>query len=328
MPAELYDSHGRKIDYVRLSLTDRCNYRCVYCMPEHGRDSVPHAEILSYEEMLRLARILAAMGVGRYKVTGGEPLCRKGAVDFIAALKKLPGVAQVTLTSNGALLAPHVDRLAAIGLDGLNVSLDTLRQDHYGDITRSKIPLDEVLPAMTRARQQGIRVKINVVPLNGYNRDDLPELVGFALENGYSLRFIELMPVGLGVKYQGVDQDEIRAMIKKRFGPLVPLAGSFGNGPAEYFHVNGYEAGIGFISALSKKFCRSCNRIRLKSTGYLKTCLHHDIGVDLKPILRGAGTDDDLTLAIAGAVRQKPLAHDFGSGQGKSADFTMNSLGG
>lgn len=328
MNGQLVDLYGRRIDYLRLSLTDRCNFRCIYCMPPDGREHIPHADILSYEELLRLAALFAGLGVGRYKVTGGEPLCRKGAVNFIRSLKSLPGVEQVTLTSNGALLDPHVDELAAIGINGINVSLDSLSQDHYGRITRSKIALETVLPVMANARAAGIKVKINVVPLKEYNEKDLPDLTRFALENGYPIRFIELMPVGPGITHAGVPQDSIRRMVEDNFGPLRPLERRIGNGPAENFLVGDYPGGVGFISALSKKFCASCNRVRLTSTGYLKSCLHHDIGVDLRPLVRGGASDEDICASIVDAVRRKPLAHELERGIKTGRGFFMNSVGG
>ncbi|MDL2316551.1 GTP 3',8-cyclase MoaA [Desulfovibrio sp. OttesenSCG-928-A18] len=326
----LLDAHGRKITYMRVSLTDRCNFRCVYCMPEEGEPHIPHEEILSFEELLRVCRVAAEMGISRFKVTGGEPLCRKGAVDFIRRLKQLPGVAQTTITTNGALLAPYVDELAAIGVDGINVSLDSLSQDHYNNITRARIPLGKVLPAMARARDKGILVKINVVPLKDYNESDLPELINFALTSGYHIRFIELMPVGRGKLYEGVPQDNIREMIEESFGPLAPLGRVIGNGPAECFSVAGYSGSVGFISAVSKKFCHCCNRVRLTSLGFLKTCLHHNIGVHLKPLLRSKAGDAELVQVMLAAVRKKPLAHEFARAlrTGDSGNFLMNSVGG
>lgn len=326
----LFDSHGRTIDYIRLSLTDRCNFRCVYCMPPQGEEHVPHREILSYEELLRLCRITASLGIGRYKITGGEPLCRKGVIDFIRDLKAIPGVEQTTLTTNGALLAPHVHALADIGVDGINVSLDSLNQEHFSAITRSTVALQGVLEAMALAKKRGIRLKINVVPLRGYNEQDLPELTRFALERGYHIRFIELMPVGAGRIYNGVPQEDIRNMVEARFGPLTPLDRVIGNGPAECHAVAGYRGSVGFISALSKKFCHKCNRVRLTSLGYLKTCLHHNIGVDIKPLLRNKADDSDIAQTIRTAVAQKPKAHEFTRTPPKDdpATFFMNSVGG
>lgn len=326
----LLDAHGRRIEYMRISLTDRCNYRCIYCMPPEGERFIPHDEILSYEEFLRLCRITASLGISRYKITGGEPLCRKGAVDFIRSLKALPGVAQTTITTNGSLLSQHVSELAAIGVDGVTVSLDSLDPGRFADITRSRADMSAVLAAMESAKNRGLRVKINVVPLKGRNDGELVELARFALSRGIHIRFIELMPVGAGRVYEGVPQEQVRAMIEAAFGPLRPLDRVIGNGPAECFSVPGQNGSIGFISALSKKFCHKCNRIRLTSLGYLKSCLHHDIGVDIKPLLRGGASDAELQEAIVSAVRRKPLSHEFSRSTEKDAPkvFYMNSVGG
>lgn len=326
----LMDSHGRRIEYMRISLTDRCNYRCVYCMPPEGERFIPHDEILSYEEFLRLGRITASLGISKYKITGGEPLCRKGAVGFIRNLKALPGVEQITITTNGSLLGPHVDDLAAIGVDGVTVSLDSLAPERFADITRSRAGLRSITAAMQNAKSKGLRVKINVVPLKGHNDDELTGLALFALERGIHIRFIELMPVGAGRIYEGIPQTVVRDMIEERFGRLLPLGRVIGNGPAECFTVAGYNGSVGFISALSKKFCHKCNRIRLTSLGYLKSCLHHNIGVDIKPLLRGGASDNELAEAIRGAVLKKPLAHDFCRTENRAGvkTFFMNSVGG
>lgn len=330
MPRTLFDAHRRTIDYIRISLTDRCNFRCLYCMPPEGEDLVPHAEILTYEELLRLVRIFTGMGLSSYKITGGEPLCRKGAVDFIQALKATPGVRQVTLTSNGAFLAPHIERLAAIGIDGINISLDTLRPELYRRITRSRQSPEPVLHSLELAKKLGVRIKINVVPLKGWNEAELPELTAFALARDCHIRFIELMPLGLGAAYSGVPQNDIRRMVEKRFGALSPLKTRISNGPAENFSVAGHAGSVGFISAMSRKFCASCNRVRLTAAGFLKTCLHFDVGVELKPLLRGGASDAELEAAAKAAVHRKPLAHEFEnpSANGKNGRFLMHSLGG
>ena len=328
-PFALFDAYGRKIDYARLSLTDRCPFRCVYCMPPEGEKHIPHEEILTYEEILRFCRLAAGLGVSRYKVTGGEPLCRKGAVDFIRRLKKIPGVEQTTLTTNGALLRKHIEELISLGLDGINVSLDTLCQERYNAITRSTVRLEPMLAAMARGKAGGIRIKVNVVPLKGCE-GDLEALTRFALQHGYHIRFIELMPVGQGRVYEGIPQAGIRRMVESTFGALTPLDRRIGNGPAECYAVPGRTGSVGFISALSKKFCGACNRIRLTSLGFLKTCLHHPAGIDLKPLLRGGAADEELSSAIREAVRKKPRAHEFDrfGVQGEPPVFFMNSVGG
>ncbi|MDR2800188.1 MAG: GTP 3',8-cyclase MoaA [Desulfovibrio sp.] len=324
----LLDSFGRRIDYIRLSITDRCNFRCIYCMPESGEKFIPHKEILSYDEILRLCWLFAGLGVGTFKVTGGEPLARKGAVNFIRALKSLPGVKQVTLTSNGVLLAPYVEELARIGLGGLNISLNSLRPDNYRAISRAQAGPDEAVRAMDLAQRAGIKVKINVVPMRGRNEEDLEDLTRFALTRGYILRFIEVMPVGLGQTQQGIAPEKTKRMIEERFGRLTPVGERLGNGPAEHWRVEGYGGGVGFISALSDKFCVRCNRVRLTSTGFLKSCLHHNTGVELKPLLRLGADDAALVKAITEAVRQKPAAHAFAQDERKTPPFLMNSVGG
>lgn len=326
----LLDTHGRRIEYMRISLTDRCNYRCVYCMPPEGERFVPHSEILSYEELLRLSRITAGLGISKYKITGGEPFCRKGAVAFIRSLKAVPGVAQTTVTTNGSLLGPHIAELAAIGIDGVTVSLDSLNPGRFAELARSRTDVNVVLSAIQEAKRQGLRVKINVVPLRGRNDDELVDLALFALSRDIHIRFIELMPVGAGRVYKGVPQEEVRDMLEERFGLLHPLERVIGNGPAECFRVAGHGGSIGFISALSKKFCHKCNRIRLTSLGYVKSCLHHAVGADLKPLLRGGASDAQLRDAIVSAVKRKPLSHEFARAraQGGPVTFSMNSVGG
>ncbi len=326
----LFDDFGRRIDYLRVSLTDRCTFRCIYCMPPDGMPHIPHAEILSYEELLRLCRISADLGVSRYKITGGEPLCRKGATSFIRRLKALPGVGSVTLTTNGFLLGQAVPDLAAAPLDSVTVSLDAFTQETFSRITRSGVCLDGILRTMDQAREAGLRVKINTVPVEGVNETELLPLARYALEKGFQIRFIELMPVGKGKTHTGVGCDSVRAMLEAAFGPLTPLLERTGNGPAECMRVRGYPGSVGFIAALSHAFCGRCNRLRLTSTGFLKTCLHHENGCDLKGPLRAGASDADLARIIQETVRTKPRAHDFATLATSRAEtpFLMNSIGG
>ncbi len=324
----LLDSHGRIIDYVRISLTDRCNFRCLYCMPEDGEDYIPHAEVLSYEEILRLCKLLAGLGVRYYKITGGEPLCRKNAVGFIAELRQIEGVKETTLTTNGSLLARHVEELAGLGVEAINVSLDALDQATFSKLSRTDSKIADVLAALDRARVLGLRVKINTVPVRGQNEDELVPLTRYALEKGMGIRFIELMPVGQGNALQGIPLGEVRELIVQNFGALKPVQQKMGNGPAVCYEVGGGV--VGFIAAVTEKFCATCNRIRLTSSGYLKTCLHHNIGTDLKPLLRGGATDPELVVAILQAVSHKPLAHNFAfqKKRDKTQEFLMHSVGG
>jgi cyclic pyranopterin phosphate synthase len=291
---------------------------------------MPHSELPTYEELLRLCRLMSELGIRRFKITGGEPLCRKGAVAFIRRLKRVPGVDRLTLTSNGTMLAPYVEELADIGVSGINFSLNSLNPEHYAAVSRTQVGPERVLPVMAAAAKAGITVKINVVPLRLYNDGDLRDLTRFALENGYLVRFIELMPVGLGTTCTGVPPHEIRAAIEQDFGPLTALDTIAGNGPAEYFRVPGHAGYVGFISAVSNMFCPQCNRIRLTSGGFLKSCLHRDAGVELKPLLRGGANDAAIIAALRKAVMEKPSRHAFSDvAQEKPRQhFLMHSIGG
>lgn len=325
----LADSHGRRIDYARISITDRCTFRCIYCMPREGEPPVPHEEILRYEEILRLTAIMTGLGVTRFKVTGGEPLCRKGCAPFIASLKARPGVTSVTLTTNGAFLERVLPELVTAGLDSLTVSLDAFSQETHERMTGGTASLKGIFASMEEAAKSGIRVKINMVPIKGLNDHEILPLARYALERGYQIRFIELMPIGKGVSYDPQPGSETRRMIES-LGSLTQLAEKTGNGPARCASVEGYPGTVGFISAVSDAFCAECNRIRLTPVGFLKTCLHHGHGVSLKEALRGGASDDEIAAAITQAVKAKPLAHAFAEqkASGRETSFSMHSIGG
>lgn len=324
----LTDSSGRVVDYLRLSITDRCNFRCAYCMPSEGLPFIPHGKILSYEEMLRLAGIFTELGIIHYKVTGGEPLCRRGAMGFVRDLAALPGVAEVTLTTNGSLAGKYLDDLAGAGIKTINFSCDAFTPDAFESITRSGASPDAVRDAMERAAGLGIRVKVNTVPIRGRNEAELLPLARFALERGYHIRFIELMPIGSGRVLQGIPLPEVRDALEREFGPLRVVARKTGNGPAVMHTVKGYPGFVGYIAALSGRFCSACNRVRLTSTGFLKTCLCHDAGVDLKAAMTTGATDKELRQLILGAVADKPGGHTFSFSDPEGDRFFMNTVGG
>ena len=326
--AALRDGFNRRIEYARLSLTDRCNFRCIYCMPHDGLPFIPHERIMSYEEMLRLCRIMASLGITKFKVTGGEPLCRKGAAGFIRELAALPDVTDVTLTTNGSLLEPHLDFLAKSGLRGVTFSCDGMDQATFAAIARTDSPLDAVKESMAKAAALGLRVKINTVPLKGYNDGQLVALARYALERGYHIRFIELMPVGRGRTLSGVPQEELFATMEREFGGLERVRERTGNGPAVVYRVPGYPGRVGFIAALSERFCTACNRVRLTSTGFLKTCLCHEAGVDLREPARSGASDEALRETIRRAVAEKPSGHSFSFAATGGREFFMNSVGG
>lgn len=304
------DRLGRNIDYIRISVTDRCNLRCVYCMPEEGVSDIPHGEILRFDEILRLVRVLAEQGISRVKLTGGEPLVRKGLPSLIREIKGIEGIDNVTLTTNGVLLEELLEPLEEAGVDAITVSLDTLDPDTYLGVTR-RDQLPRVLRGLKLALLRGgVPIKINCVPVNGMN-EDVFKLAELAREHRISVRFIEMMPIGNGREFPFVEGDELKSSLEERFGPLTPSFDVKGNGPCRYYRAEGFAGTFGFISAVSHKFCGSCNRVRLTAEGFLKTCLQYDYGVDLKIMLRGDRSDEEICEAIRDAVYMKAAEHSF-----------------
>lgn len=308
----MQDQYGREIDYVRISITDRCNLRCTYCMPEEGIENyTSHTEILSYEEILRLVRCLAKLGIGKIKLTGGEPLVRLGCCDLVRQLKAIDGIEQVTITTNGVLLEELAGGLIEAGIDGINVSLDTVERDIFQQITRRDY-FDSVMAGIEKVKALRYQnLKINCVPIAQFNKKELVKLAAQARDYPMAVRFIELMPIGLAQAYTAVSKEEIMDMLTEAFGPMTPYAGTLGNGPAEYYSLPDFKGHIGFIGAIHNKFCGQCNRIRLTSNGFLKLCLNQNKGGDLLPLIRGNASDEELTEAMRNIIYQKPAAHHF-----------------
>lgn len=323
----MIDGVGRNINYIRISVTDRCNLRCVYCMPETGIDMMPHCEILTFDEIVRLCRIFASLGIEKVKITGGEPLCRLGVSDLIGEIKSVPGIRQVTLTTNAVELDKYLVRLQEAGLDAMNISLDTVDRQLYAKLTR-RDRLEKVLENIYLAYDFGkIPMKINCVPMSEDQK--LYDIAEIARDRKIHVRFIEMMPIGYGKQFPFYSRDDIIALLENRFGKLTPSREEIGNGPAEYYSVEGFKGKIGFISAVSHKFCDRCNRIRLSASGYLKTCLQYDVGTDLKDLLRSGGSDDDIKQAIVCAVNNKPLSHHFElADEDNDETRTMSQIGG
>ncbi len=306
----MIDQWGRRIDYLRISLTDRCNLRCVYCMPEEGIASVPKEEILSQEEILRLAGIFVSLGIHKIKLTGGEPLVRKNAVSIVRELKKLPGITQVTLTTNGVALAESLEALKDAGIDGINLSLDTLDRAVYEKITRRDRFEDAMRGFYTALQYPEIPLKINCVPM-GIEGQRVTALAELAKNHPVHVRYIEMMPIGLGKKFFFCEEEKILQELEKLYGKAIPYEGKLGNGPGHYYTFPGFLGMIGFISAISHQFCDSCNRVRLSAGGYLKACLQYDIGIDLKEMLRKGASDEELRAAIRDTILKKPAGHQF-----------------
>ncbi|MBQ1501656.1 MAG: GTP 3',8-cyclase MoaA [Firmicutes bacterium] len=324
----MIDGLGRKIDYIRISLTDRCNFRCIYCMPEAGVEPMPHERIMRFEELLRVCEIMGRLGINKLKLSGGEPLVRRGVDDFVAAAKRLPHIEQVTLTTNGQLLPAYLPRFREAGVDGLNISIDTLDPQLYRRITR-RGELQPALDALTAAYEADFcPVKVNCVAMKGINEQELPRIAAISRDRQISVRFIEMMPIGLGRKFAGVSGDDILAALTDAFGSPRKAKGRYGNGPAHYYDFPGFAAPVGIIDAVSHRFCGSCNRVRLTADGHLKLCLNYDIGCDLLTPLREGAGDEDLAELIRGAVARKPANHLFGVTEQHTETKNMNQIGG
>ncbi|MDR2742235.1 MAG: GTP 3',8-cyclase MoaA [Treponema sp.] len=316
----LIDSFGRVLDYLRVSVTGRCNFRCVYCMPPEGVERQPHEAILRFEEILRLCRVLADLGIRRIRVTGGEPLVRRGIVSFIRDIKTVPGIEQVTLTTNGALLGRYLDEIAAVPLSGINVSLDSLNTETFRRITRCAIAEDRsagtaspaaILKTIERARSLGIPVKVNCVPLRNVNERELADIAALAERTVDAVRFIELMPIGCAGELEPIPGGEVRSILEGCSLSLRPTAEKPGSGPAVYFAVPGFSGRIGFINPVSQGFCGTCNRLRLTSEGILKPCLSSDSALDLRALLRSGAPDSRIAEAVTRIVAMKPANHSF-----------------
>ena len=325
----MIDSKGRKIDYLRISVTDRCNLRCVYCMPPHGVESICHSQVMRFEEILRICRIISTLGITKLKITGGEPLVRRGVIDFIREAKAIDGIEQVTLTTNGILLTEYMSQLIDIGIDGINISLDSLDPKRYKKIVRIG-ELEDVLAGLKAALASDIRpIKINSVLLRGVNDHEAADLAALARDNHLSVRFIELMPIGLGKTYQPVPGQEVLERLTKAYGKATDYPENLGNGPAKYYTFPGFKGQIGLIDAISHCFCATCNRIRLTSEGKLKLCLHYDHSCDLLDMIAKDATDQQIKEAIIKAVEQKPDQHHLENNEHNHRENNnMHTIGG
>lgn len=321
------DSYGRVIDYVRISLTDRCNLRCVYCMPEDGGECIPAKDQLTDDKIVRLCQVLGKNGVKKIKLTGGEPLIHPKIAELIHRIKTIPGIEQVTLTTNGVLLGEKVDDLVKAGLDAVNVSLDHLDEKEYEKITRRN-QLQNVLNGLEKAMQyEQLQVKINCVPIAA-TQEQIVSLVNFAKNRKIHVRFIEVMPIGMGRHMESYSEEQIIEILEQHFGALTPYDKNLGNGPSHYYEIEGFLGKVGFISAISHKFCDECNRVRVTSEGYLKTCLQYDIGANLMPYLE-EGKEIELEKTIRKAIDIKPRSHKFHEEkEGKEEHRGMSQIGG
>ncbi len=307
----LVDPFQRRIEYVRISVTDRCDLRCFYCMPEGFRGFEEPEDWLTHDEIERVARAFTSMGVRRIRLTGGEPLVRKNLTGLAARLAALPDLEDLSLSTNATRLARHASELKQAGVSRINVSLDSLRPEVFQRITKGK--LEKVLAGLMAAKEAEISpVKINMVVMKGVNDDEVESMVEFCLEHGFTLRFIETMPVGdtgRNATDYYVDLGEVRQRLARHFD-LIPGAMP-GGGPARYVRVAGTEMNIGFITPLSQHFCDTCNRVRLSVDGTLFLCLGQEDRFELRPLLRDGISDAGLEEAIRTAISLKPEKHEF-----------------
>ncbi len=322
----MQDRFGRSIDYLRISVTDRCDLRCSYCMPEGFRDYEEPDSWLSFDEIERVVAAFARMGTSKFRITGGEPLLRRNLVGLAARLNSLDGVQDLSLSTNATQLARHAGALKAAGITRLNVSLDSLCAERVLDITR-RDALDAILNGLLVAKTHGFApIKINMVVMQGVNEDEVDGMAGFCLRHGFVLRLIETMPMGDTGRSAGfVDLQPIRKRLQERYG-LVE-GGVQGGGPARYLVSPDGRFSVGFITPMSQHFCETCNRVRLSVDGALYLCLGHEHKFELRPLLRGGISDAGLEAAIREAIELKPERHEFCEHPGKVIRI-MSSTGG
>ena len=323
----MLDRYGRVINYLRISVTDRCNLRCCYCMPE-GVQDVGMKNILTFEEIWEIVRTGVSLGITHIRITGGEPLVRKGCVNLIRGIREIPGVETITMTTNGVLLGNYAKQLKEAGVDGVNISLDTLDPEEFFKIT-GKRELQEVLAGIRAAKTAGLPVKLNAV--NRKELDPIP-LVRYAQEENLPIRFIEMMPVGYGKKYVGRSNEELRETLEAVCGNAECMTNReelsrMGSGPAVYYQFSDLKVPVGFISAIHGKFCDTCNRVRLTAEGYLKLCLCYDEGEDLRRVLR-EGEKENLRTIMEETIFRKPAAHCFEHPAEMTETHEMVKIGG
>ena len=313
----MQDLHRRSIKYLRISLTDRCNFHCTYCRPNHS-EKLCHTDILTYEEILKICEVAVALGIHQFKITGGDPFMRKGCLSFLERLKTMPGASWVSITTNGSLLEESDLRfLHKIGIDGINISLDTMNSYKFAEITGVPV-LERVIQTIQSAYELGLSVKINAVVEDFIDW----ELLQWIKTRKLALRFIERMPIG--AKAVASHMDLYQQLIDRNL-TLLPVTQSLGCGPAVYYRIPGYVGYLGLIQPMHRKFCANCNRIRLTSIGELRPCLYGGETISLKAILRSDGNQSELQEAFRQAILMKPIAHHF---EEEPAGQIMSSIGG
>jgi cyclic pyranopterin phosphate synthase len=322
----MIDSHGRQINYLRISVTDRCNLRCTYCMPEDGIEQIQCADILSYEDFLNIVNVATRLGIKKVRITGGEPLVRKGIMGFLAELTAVEGIEEVTLTTNGILLSRYARELKEIGIKRLNISIDSLIPEVYTQITR-RGRLSDVLDGIAAADNAGLKIKLNIVAMRGINDNEIKDLAAMSLHNPWSVRFIEYMPTNRDDKNWRnllIPGKEILARVEEKY-QLKPISTGNYCGPAKPYQIEGARGTIGIITPMSEHFCSTCNRIRVTANGLVKSCLFSERAYDLKPYLQ---SEDNLYEVLHDVIKNKPPRHHMNSENTMPAPFSMARIGG
>jgi cyclic pyranopterin phosphate synthase len=297
-------------------------------MPNEGVGWIPHDDVLRFEEILRICRILAGLGIKSVRVTGGEPLLRLELTDFISELKTVKGITKVGLTSNGVFLGEQLEALSKAGLDAVNISINTIDREKFTRLTRVESMVN-VISVIDQALEMGFKVKVNTVMIRGFNEDEITAIAGLAKTRNIAARFIELMPLGEAASFKPFYANEAAALIEGTYGSLLPVAAKLGNGPAEYYAIDGFAGHVGFISPMSRRFCETCNKLRLTASGFLKLCLCGDMGIDLRGLVRGGASDEEITGLIREQLALKPAGHRFDESSGAEGDnVNMFRIGG
>lgn len=325
------DQFKREINYLRISVTDRCNLRCVYCMPEEGVEITEHDAILSFEEIMRVIKTGVKMGIKKIRLTGGEPLIRKGIEKLISQISAIPEIDDLALTTNGILLPQMALKLKKAGLKRVNISLDTLKPERFAQVTRTG-KLGDVWLGINSAIKAGFGpIKINSVIMRGFNDDEIIDLARMTTDMPLHIRFIEIMPIGATGGWsveKHVSTEEIFNTIKSKWSDLQPVKKMVGNGPAKYYKIPGAKGSIGFIGAISKHFCDDCNRLRLTSEGKLRPCLQSPVEIDIKSALRREAKDEELAQIFQEVLRNKPQKHTMVEEGWGENNRSMSQIGG
>src|SRR5947209_387904 len=328
----LADSYGRRIKSMRISITDKCNFRCTYCMPAEGLPWLKKAEILSYEEIERISRVAVEMGIEQIRLTGGEPLVRRDVPELVHQLRQLPGLRSLSLTTNGILLKQQAKALAEAGLTRINVSLDSLIREKFAKLTR-RDQFDRVLEGLEEVEKYPSihPIKINAVAIRGFSEDEVLDFVQFARKKSYVMRWIEFMPLDADQIWRKEDiltGSEIKAIIESTYGPLVPITTGDPSETARRYTFSDGIGEVGFINPVSEPFCSTCDRIRLTADGQLRTCLFATEETDLRAVIRSNASDETLAQTIRQAVWHKELKHYIGDKRFKRANRSMSMIGG